>query len=191
MRRNVLPAAAWLAVIVFSGLALAQQQKPSEPTTMATVLNRQLSDLEREFVPAAEAMPEDKFGFAPTNGEFKGVRNFAQQIKHVAATNYLVAAAILQEQPPAIIKGEDGPESMTSKAEVLQFLKDSFHYAHKAFATINDKNATAPIHSPFGSGSATRLGMSTEAIGHCFDHYGQMVEYLRMNGVIPPASRGQ
>jgi hypothetical protein len=87
MRRNVLPAAAWLAVIVFSGLALAQQQKPSEPTTMATVLNRQLSDLEREFVPAAEAMPEDKFGFAPTNGEFKGVRNFAQQIKHVAATN--------------------------------------------------------------------------------------------------------
>jgi len=158
---------------------------------MATVLNRQLTNLEREFVPAAEAMPEDKFGFAPTNGEFKGVRNFGQQIKHVAATNYLVAAAILHEQPPAFIKGEDGPESMTSKAEVLQFLKDSFHYTHKAFATINEKNATALIQNPFGSGSVTRLAMSTEIIGHCFNHYGQIVEYLRMNGIIPPASRGQ
>lgn len=191
MQRSTLPAAACLTAVVLSCLALAQQQKPSEPTTMATVLNRQLSDLEREFVPAAEAMPEEKFGFAPTNGEFKGVRNFGRQIKHVAASNYLLAAAILQEKPPAIIKGEDGPESMTSKAEVLQFLKDSFQYTHKAFAAINEKNATAPIQNPFGSGSATRLGLSTEAIGHCFNHYGQTVEYLRMNGIIPPASRGQ
>jgi len=179
-----------LAVFVFSCLAFAQQ-KSSEPTTMATVLNRQLSDLEREFVPAAEAMPEDKFGFAPTNVEFKGVRNFGQQIRHVAASNYLIAAAMLQEKPPAIIQAEDGPESMTSKAELLQFLKDSFQYTHKAFAAINEKNATAPIHNPFGSGTVTRLGLGTEAIGHCFNHYGQMVEYLRMNGIIPPASRPQ
>lgn len=191
MQRNVLPAAAWLAVVVFSCLALAQPQKPSEPPTLTTVLNRQLSDLEREFVPAAEAMPEDKFGFAPTNGEFKGVRNFGQQIKHVAADNYLTAAALLREEPPAIIKGEDGPKSMTSKAEVLQFLKDSFQYTHKAFATINEKNATTPIQNPFGSGSVTRLAMSMEAISHGYNHYGQMVEYLRMNGIIPPASRGQ
>jgi hypothetical protein len=179
-----------LAVFVFSCLAFAQQ-KSSEPPTMATVLNRQLSDLEREFVPAAEAMPEDRFGFAPTNGEFKGVRNFGQQIRHVAASNYLIAAAMLQEKPPAIIQAEDGPESMTSKAELLQFLKDSFQYTHKAFAAINEKNATAPIPNPFGSGTVTRLGLGTEAIGHCFNHYGQMVEYLRMNGIIPPASRPQ
>ncbi len=179
-----------MSIVGFAGAALAQQ-KPSEPTTIATVLNRQLSDLEHDFVPAAEAMPEDKFGFAPTNGEFKGVRNFRQQIKHVAAANYLVAAAILQEKPPDIIKGEDGPENITSKTEVLQFLKDSFLYTHKAFATLNGKNATAPIQNPFGSRSVTRLDLSTEAIGHCFNHYGQMVEYLRMNGIIPPASRGQ
>jgi len=190
VRWNVLAVAVWLTVAVFSCLTFAQQ-KPSEPTTMAAVLNRQLSDLEREFVPAAEAMPEDKFGFAPTNGEFKGVRNFGQQIKHVAASNYLIAAAILREKPPAIIKGEDGPETMNSKTEVLQFLKDSFQYTHKAFAAINEKNATAPIKNPFGQGSVTRLGLSTEAIGHCFNHYGQMVEYLRMNGIIPPASRPQ
>ena len=91
MRWNVL--AVWLTVVVSSCLAFAQQ-KSSEPTTMAAVLNRQLSDLEREFVPAAEAMPEDKFGFAPTNGEFKGVRNFGQQIKHVAASNYQFAIKI-------------------------------------------------------------------------------------------------
>jgi len=191
MQRNAMPAAGWLAVVVFSCLDLAQPQKPSEPPTVATVLNRQLSDLEREFVPAAEAMPEDKFGFAPTNGEFKGVRNFGQQIKHVAASNYQFAAAILKEAPPAAAQGEEGPEAMKSKADIIKFLKDSFQYTHKAFAIVNEKNATAPIKNPFGSGSVTRLGLSTEAIGHCFNHYGQMVEYLRMNGIIPPASRGQ
>jgi len=189
--RQIVLTVALMSIIGSAGAAFGQQQKPSEPTTMATVLNRQLSHLEHEFVPAAEAMPEDKFGFAPTNGEFKGVRNFRQQIKHVAAANYLVAAAILQEKPPDIIKGEDGPENMTSKTEVLQFLKDSFLYTHKAFATLNGKNATAPIQNPFGPRSVTRLDLSTEAIGHCFNHYGQMVEYLRMNGIIPPASRGQ
>lgn len=189
MQRNVLLAAAWLAVVAFSCLASAQQQKPSEPT-VATVLNRQLSSVERELVPAAEAMPGDKFGFAPTNGEFKGVRNFGQQIKHVAASNYQFAAAILEEAPPAAAQSEEGPETMKSKADIIKFLKDSFDYTHKAFATISEKNATTPIRSPFGQGTVTRLGMATLTVGHCFDHYGQIVEYLRMNGIIPPASRG-
>jgi uncharacterized damage-inducible protein DinB len=191
MQRNALPAAVCLTLVVFSCLAFGQQQKPSEPPNMATVLNRQLGNLEREFVSAAEAMPEDKFGFAPTNGEFKGVRNFAQQIKHVAASNYQFAAAILEEAPPAAAQSEDGPETMKSKADIIKFLKDSFDYTHKAFATISEKNATTPIKSPFGQGTVTRLGMATLTVGHGFDHYGQMVEYLRMNGIIPPASRGQ
>ena len=191
MRRNVLPVAVCLTVVLVSCLTFAQRQKPSEPPTMATVLNRQLSNLEREFVPAAEAMPEDKFGFAPTNGEFKGVRGFGQQIKHVAASNYQFAAAILEEAPPAAAQGEDGPEAMKSKADIIKFLKESFDYTHKAFAIINEKNATAPIKNPFGQGTVTRLGMATLTVGHGFNHYGQMVEYLRMNGIIPPASRGQ
>ena len=148
-----------------------------------------VTGVENEFVSAADAMPEDKYSFAPTNGEFKGVRTFAQQVKHVAAVNYLVGAAILEEKPPVELGGENGPDSVKTKADIVKFLKDSFVYVHKAVGTINEGNLLSPIKSPFGENTVTRLGMATLIVGHCFDHYGQMVEYLRMNGIVPPASR--
>jgi len=180
---------AFLLLLVGSGCALAQGAKPAEPRSIAQVLERGVAGVESEFVPAAEAMPEDKYSFAPTSGEFKGVRTFAQQVKHVAAVNYLVGAAVLEEKPPIELGGENGPDSIKSKAEIVKFLKQSFAYAHKAVGSINDGNLLKPIRSPFGEGTTTRLGMATLIVGHCFDHYGQMVEYLRMNSIIPPASR--
>ena len=75
-------------------------RKPAEPQTVSQVLEHSVTNVEHEFVPAAEAMPEDKYLFAPTSGEFKGVRTFAQQVKHVAAVNYMLAAGILGEKPP-------------------------------------------------------------------------------------------
>jgi hypothetical protein len=110
-------------------------------------------------------------------------------VKHVAAVNYMVGAAILEEKPPIDLGGENGPDSVKTKADIVKFLKDSFAYVHKAVGTINDGNLLSPIKSPFGEGMTTRLGMATLIVGHCFDHYGQMVEYLRMNSIIPPASR--
>ena len=96
-------------------VAAAQAPKPKEEHhTVTELLNRNISNMEHEFVPAAEAMPEDKFGFAPSNGEFKGVRTFAQQVKHVAAVNYMVFASILGEKIPVDIGGENGPEAMKS-----------------------------------------------------------------------------
>jgi len=181
--------------VVFCMLALgivsgAQDVKSKdERRTVTQVLNQTVSNMEHEFVSAAEAMPEDKFGFAPTNGEFKGVRTFAQQIKHVAAVNYELGAAILEEKPPVDIGDESGPASITTKADVLKYLNDSFVYVHKALQTINDKNLVETVRSPFGEGKVTRLGLATSVAWHGFDHYGQMVEYLRMNGIIPPASR--
>ena len=169
--------------------ALAQNSKPAGPPSMGGVLESAVSNVKHEFVPAAEAMPEDKYSFAPTSGEFKGVRTFAEQVKHVAAVNYLVAASILGEKPPVDPGGENGPATVKSKAEIVKFLSDSFVYAQKAVNSIDEKNAVAPIKSPFGEGSTTRLGMATLIVGHCFDHYGQVVEYLRMNGIVPPASR--
>jgi hypothetical protein len=180
---------AFLLLVVGSGCSLAQDAKPAEPRSIAQVLDRSIAGVESEFVPAAEAMPEDKYSFAPTSGEFKGVRTFAQQVKHVAAVNYLVGAAILEEKPPIELGGENGPDSIKSKAEIVKFLKESVAYAHKAVGSINDGNLLKPIKSPFGEGTTTRLGMATLIVGHCFDHYGQMVEYLRMNSIIPPASR--
>jgi hypothetical protein len=183
----------WLSatmfVLVGCTLALGQQAKPAEDQTIAQVLDRSVTGVEGEFVPAADAMPEDKYSFAPTNGEFKGVRTFAQQVKHVAAVNYLIGAAILEEKPPVDPGGENGPDSVKTKADIVKFLKESFAYAHKAVTSINDGNLLSSIKSPFGQGTTTRLGMATLIVGHCFDHYGQMVEYLRMNGIVPPASR--
>jgi hypothetical protein len=180
---------ALMLLLAGGGIALAQDAKPSEHHTVAQVLDHAVSGVEGEFVSAADAMPEDKYSYAPTNGEFKGVRTFAQQVKHVAAINYMVGAAILEEKPPVELGGENGPDSAKTKADIMKFLKDSFAYLHKVSATINEGNLLAPIKSPFGSGMTTRLGMSTLIVGHCFDHYGQMVEYLRMNGIVPPASR--
>ena len=167
------------------------QEKPSQPPTVTMILDRGLNYPESEVGPAAEAMPADKYEFAPTNGEFKGVRTFGQQVRHVAATNYMFCAAILSEKPPVDTGGENGPSSVKTKDESVKFLKDSYVYCHKAYSSINDANAAGQVQSPFGHNKVSRLGLAVMNVGHNFDHYGQMVEYLRMNGIIPPASRGQ
>lgn len=184
-----------LFLLLFGVVAFAQDKpktEPKAPPSVTQILDRTFSNLEREFVPAVEAMPDDKFGFAPSNGEFKGVRTFRQQAMHVATTNYQVAAAILGEKLP-VESGENdnGPANITSKADVVKFVKDSFAYTHKALQTVDDKNLNGWIKNPFGEGQATRLGAAMIVTWHSFDHYGQMVEYLRMNGIIPPASRQQ
>jgi hypothetical protein len=179
-----------MLVMSMTVAASAQMAKTKdEHRTVTQVLDSTVLNMEHEFVPAAEAMPEEKFGFAPSEGEFKGVRTFAQQIKHVAAVNYELGAALLEQKPPVDIGEEAGPASISSKADILKFLKESFEYVHKAIATINEKNLVSTVKSPFGEGSVSRLGLATSVAAHGFDHYGQMVEYLRMNGIVPPASR--
>ena len=188
MRKTVIGFACCL--LGLATIAAAQHNKgKDEHRTVTQVLDQSVSNAEHEFVPAAEAMPEDKFGFAPTSGEFKGVRTFAEQIKHVAAVNYIYGAAILTEKPPVDVGEESGPTSIKTKAEIISYLKDSFAYVHKSIQTINEKNLVEPVKSPFGEGSVTRLGVATSVGAHCFNHYGQMVEYLRMNGIVPPGSR--
>src|SRR5882672_11458895 len=112
-----------VAVLCSLGTAQAADEKKK---TVTSVLDGTVKTIEGELVPAVEAMPEDKFDFAPTNGEFKGVRTFGQQAKHVAAVNYIVASAILGEKPPVDTGGENGPENAKSKADIVKFLKDSY-----------------------------------------------------------------
>jgi uncharacterized damage-inducible protein DinB len=195
MNRKLSCLSCGLFVAVALSVALQAQDKSkdkkseAEHRTVAQVLDHSVSSAEREFIEAADAMPEDKFTFAPTNGEFKGVRNFGEQIKHVAAVNYLFGAAILGEKAPVDMGDENGPTSLKTKSEIMNYLKDSFVYVHKAVQTINEKNLVQPMKSPFGEGKITRLGIATAVSSHAYDHYGQMVEYLRMNGIVPPASR--
>ncbi len=188
MTTTVLKTFALAILLSFPALAQSAPAKKEAPT-VTSVLNSNFSGLEGELVPAAEAMPEDKYNFAPTAGEFKGVRTFALQVKHIASVNYMMASAILGEKPPLELGGENGPDSMKTKAQVVQYLKDSIAYAHKAIATVNKENQLGAIKSPFGEGETTRLSMAMGLTWHGFDHYGQIVEYLRMNSIIPPASR--
>jgi hypothetical protein len=155
------------------------------PVPPAQIYGKLLSGMEGEFVSAAEAMPEDKYNFAPpvTAGEFKGVRTFGQQVKHVAEANYFFFGG-----PGFTEAGDkamsDSIEKLTTKADIVKALKDSFVMAHGFIDTITPENAF--INTSHG----TRAGMAAFGIAHFMDHYGQMAEYLRMNGIVPPASRG-
>ena len=176
--------------LLLCSLSFAQSTiKATDKPTAASIFDRSLTGLEREFVSLAEAMPDDKFNFAPTQGEFNGVRTFAIQVRHVAANNFQAASSITGEKPPAGSDQDNGPENLKSKAEIVQYLKDSFAAAHKAMRALTDQNLLEPIKSPWNANQTTRLRLAIFINSHPWDHYGQMVEYARMNGIIPPASR--
>lgn len=204
----------FLLLLGCSSIALAQTDRPDGTVLEAqrgTAANHQADqgatglDAQREkralqvlfkvaqtkIVSAADAMPADKYGFVPTDGEFKGVRSFGQEVKHLAATNFILAAAALGDDPPTDAGDETGPPAVRTKAEVLSYLVASFARLGQAIDAIGNENAavkSSPI-SPLKNTEATRLALAVESLIHANNHYGQIVEYLRMNGIVPPASR--
>jgi len=189
-----------LAVWLTAGNLLAQAGRqvvdtkdmaPRDAQREKHALQALLRIAEKEIIPAVEAMPADKFGFAPTDGDFKGVRTFGQMVKHLSATNYILAAVALGEQPPADAGDELGPETVRTKAEILNYLDGSFAQLYRATEAIGQMipSVNASPISPLKQGEITRSALIVESLMHAYDHYGQMVEYLRMNGVVPPASR--
>jgi hypothetical protein len=189
-----------LVVAIFSVSALrsgswnsAQAQQPQPvPPTLASVVDREITTVEKQVTDVAEAMPEDKFNFSPESlnipgSDYKGVRSFAVQVKHIASSNYFIWSPLTGDKLPEGLKDGNGPENLKTKADILKFLKDSFALGHKAAATLTIENM---LQTP-GSSKSTRLRLAEFGVAHAYDHYGQMVQYLRMNGIIPPASRGQ
>jgi hypothetical protein len=172
--------------------ASVPQAQPSPPPTIASAVDSEISNIERQIIDVAEAMPEDKYNFSPESlnipgSDFKGVRTFAVQVKHVAASNYFMWSHLTGDKLPEGLKDGNGPENLKTKAEIIKFLQDSFALGHKAAATLTTENV---LQTADGSKSS-RLHLATFGVAHAFDHYGQMVEYLRMNGIVPPASRGK
>jgi uncharacterized damage-inducible protein DinB len=176
-------------LLLSSGAALAQNSKPAPIHTVSQALDFWITNTERLVVSAADAMPEEKYSFAPTAGVFTGVRNFAQQIKHLAANNYRMAAYILNQAPTPDQEAETGPETVQSKAQIMEYVKGSFAALHRAVASINEGNMLEPMTAFPSPAQKTRLQLAVDVVAHSSDHYGQMVEYLRMNGIVPPASR--
>ena len=173
------------ALALFTLPILAADATPDAKQTF----DRQLSSTEREVVGATEAMPADKFNFAPTNGEFKGVRTFALQARHIAFEINTVASALLGEPIPSQ-EHDNGPDNLTSKDDIVKYMKDAFAHAHRAVATLTNQNLMELTANPFNpKGKSPRIESVAIFYWHTYDHYGQMVEYLRMNNIIPPASR--
>lgn len=198
--RTLLRSAQVALTLLASWLTAAAQQssptKPASPPSMSSMTEAQLGMIERQFVAAAEAMPDGKYSFAPSGAEFSGVRTFALEVRHVATANFVIYSAILGRDPPPNVTVDgaaNGPDNVQTKEQILQYLRDSFALGHKAMATLNNGNALAPLDKlPIAIPSLnTRLALAIFSFSHASDHYGQMVEYLRMNSIVPPASAGQ
>ena len=192
-RLFLVPASLMLAVAAASGET--QETKPATapeaPPTAASVVDRQVSSIEKLVVEAADAMPADKYDFTPESlkipgSDYKGVRSFAQQVRHIAASNYAIWVPLTGDKVPDNYKGGNGPDDLKTKEQILKFLKDSYALGHRAAVSLTSENM---LQAPEGSKSV-RLHRATFGVAHAYDHYGQMVEYLRMNGIVPPASRG-
>ena len=183
----------------FARFAHAQQPTAAEiakKETVGSAFTRGFGFQEYQVRSAAEAMPEDKYGFRPAEGKFKRekpefgpavVRTFAEQVKHVACANFGFAAELDGTKPPdACDKGGTNPAK--TKRELLIYLRDSFAAVTRSLAAMNDKNMLDPIEGPY-AGPNTRLGLATVVVWHAADHYGQMALYLRLNSIVPPSSR--
>ena len=186
----------FLLAVAFAIVAVAWEQSaatcatPEAPPTVASVVDHQVSGIEKQILDVAEAMPEGRYDFSPESlnipgADYKGVRTFALELKHVAASNYFLWGSVTGDKIPDNLRGGNGPEEIKSKADIMKLLKESFALGHRAAAGLTAENMLQPA----GTSKSTRLHFATFAVAHAFDHYGQMVEYLRMNGIVPPASR--
>ncbi len=174
-----------LVATAFAHSQAAAPAKPAigSPQAPAEGYGKLLAGMEKEFVDLADAMPEDKYSFVPTQGDFKKVRSFGDQVKHVAESNYYFFGGPNYSEADDKAKSE-AIEKLTTKADIMQALKDSFRLAH----TLVD--GTTPENAFTTTAHGTRAGMTAFGLAHMMDHYGQLVVYLRMNGIVPPASRG-
>ncbi|MGC2448145.1 MAG: DinB family protein [Candidatus Sulfotelmatobacter sp.] len=190
-----------LFVTIALATAAAQQHEPtaaelSRDETPAKAIMRTFEFQEYDVRSAAEAMPEDKWDFRPAAGMFKNerpefgpaeVRTFAEQVKHVACSNFAFAAELDGTKPP-VACDKDGPSPAKTRKELLVYLRDSFTALNKSLGAITQKNMFDPIEGPYAAPN-TRLGLAEICVWHAADHYGQMTLYLRLNGIVPPSSR--
>ena len=162
-------------------------QQDEIPKSIADSVSGTLQFAEGNFLGVAEAMPENKYSFIPTTGKFDDVRSFGEQVKHVACAQFAFFNEFEGKRPPEDCE-KGGHEPARTKSELIKYLKDSFDYSNHVLATLTAKNALDRVEGRY-AGPNTKLGISVVAVWHITDHYGQLVEYLRMNGIVPPMTQ--
>ncbi len=159
-------------------------EKDDIPNSIAESVSGPLQFAEGNFLGVAEAMPEDKYSFVPTTGKFDDARTFGEQVKHVACAQFAFFNEFEGKKPPDDCE-KGGHDPAKSKAELIKYLKDSFDYSNRVVATLTAQNALDRVEGRY-AGPNTKLGISVISVWHITDHYGQIVEYLRLNGIVPP-----
>ena len=163
---------------------------PGAIVSPAKAYDSLLGMFEEEMMGVAKAMPAEKYSFAPSQSifvekqmtKYEGVRTFGGMIGHIAQANYYFYGSVGGTKPTADVKAI---AAMTSKADLVAALETSFAYAHESIAKMTAEKAFVQLP---GEGIYTPATMAAFGIAHGFDHYGQLAEYLRMNGIVPPAS---
>jgi hypothetical protein len=158
---------------------------------LAEIYDVQVTTIEREILDLAQKMPADRYNFAPAtgtppNGTFEGVRTFAVQVRHIATYMYWISRSVLGENPPVDIgTTDDGPDSLRTKEQIIAYFQDAIAMARRAMKSITAENAFESVPTPSGRGMMPRVAAAAFLGLHSYDHYGQMVVYARLNGVIP------
>jgi uncharacterized damage-inducible protein DinB len=165
----------------------AAAQHDDVPKSIADSISGTLQFAEGNFLGVAEAMPNSKYSFVPTAGKFDDVRSFGEQVKHVACAQFAFFNEFEGKKPPEDCE-KGGHEPAKTKPELIKYLKDSFDYSNRVLATLTTQSALERVEGRY-AGPNTKLGISVVAVWHITDHYGQLVEYLRMNGIVPPMTQ--
>jgi uncharacterized damage-inducible protein DinB len=163
-------------------------QTAARPDPLSQSFDKVLSQFELQFVAVSKAMPSEKYDFTPATlglagADYKGVRTFAAEVKHVAEMNFVIYNVMSGLKPDMDM---DSIKDLKSKDEIISALTRSFAYGHRALLTLNAGNSS---EMPPDSHGMTKAGIAAYVMVHDADHYGQLSEYLRMNGIVPPQSQ--
>ena len=171
----------FLLLAVTAGLCLSQPPDFKSPSGHARALQAQVKGV---VIKSAEKMPAEDYGFRPT----PEIRSYAELIAHVADANYAFCSASLVEKNPdlKIEAGVKKDPAAKPKAALVEALAASFAYCDKAYAALTDVNSTEAVK--FFGGERARIGVLSFNTSHTFEHYGNIVTYLRMKKIVPPSS---
>ena len=178
LRSSVTTAATAVAFVLTAAGPLAQAANP-----ISDGIRSQWNSAKRNLQQSAEMMPEGSYDYRPVDG----VRNFGEILAHVAGASYVFCASAKGEKPPF---AEDHFEkTATTRAGIIKATADSIAYCDGAFSALTDASAAQPVQQPFGQGQTPRVAVLVGELGHVNEHYGNLVTYFRINGIVPPSSR--
>jgi uncharacterized damage-inducible protein DinB len=184
MMRILTTSLAILCASTFSGIP-ASAQAPAGSDPVAAGVRRAWDGAKRNLSRSAELMPEADYSFRPVDT----VRTFGQILAHVAGANYVFCSAAKGEKSPHAEAAFE--KTATTRAQIIKVLNDSIAYCDTAYTALDDKRAGETIELPFGMGKGARALPLMLNTGHLQEHYGNLVTYFRVKGMVPPSSQGQ